>query len=215
MEKEEQRKNFRAISGFKEHDIMLKKEQSVLKSVMDAFEGENMQTEYSVLGYKIDLYFHDYKLAIEVDEKGHKDRNIDHEIRRQKTIKEELGCEFIRIYPDEENSNIFKAINEIHRHIKESIKKPTKESLMNKLSNKLLRLEFKSNNSIKTKCLISYNIKMKLRTYCLACRKQTNNIASRKVTMTNKMVRDKSGCSECLSDKSSFLKQKPNKKSGR
>ena len=122
MEKEEQRKNFRAILGFREHDIMLTKEQSVLKSVTDAFEGENMQTEYSVLGYKIDLYFHDYKLAIEVDEKGHKDRNFDHEIRRQKTIKEKLGCEFIRIYPDEENSNIFKAINEIHRHIKESIK---------------------------------------------------------------------------------------------
>ena len=50
---------------------------------------------------------------------------------------------------------------------------------------------------------------MKLRTYCLACRKHTNN---RKVTMTNKMVRDKSKCDECLSDKSRFLKQKSNKK---
>ena len=53
---------------------------------------------------------------------------------------------------------------------------------------------------------------MKLRTYCLACRKHTNNIASRKVTMTNKVVRDKSRCDECFSDKSQFLKQKPNKK---
>ena len=60
---------------------MLTKEQSVLRSVMDAFEKENMQTQYGVLGYKTDLYFHDYKLAIEVDEKGHKDRNIDHEIK--------------------------------------------------------------------------------------------------------------------------------------
>ena len=55
---------------------------------------------------------------------------------------------------------------------------------------------------------------MKLRTYCLACRKHANNIASRKVRMTNKVIRDKSRCSECLSDKSKFLKQKPNKKSG-
>ena len=31
------------------------KEQSVLKSIMDAFERENMQTQYSVLSYKIDL----------------------------------------------------------------------------------------------------------------------------------------------------------------
>ena len=45
---------------------------------MDAFKGENMQTRYSVLEYRIDVYFHDYKLAIEVDEKAHKDRNIDH-----------------------------------------------------------------------------------------------------------------------------------------
>ena len=55
---------------------------------------------------------------------------------------------------------------------------------------------------------------MKLRTYCLACRKHTNNIASKKVTMTNKVVRDKSRSGECLSDKSIFLKQKPNKKRG-
>ena len=54
---------------------------------------------------------------------------------------------------------------------------------------------------------------MKLRTYCLACRKHTNNITSRKVTMTNEVVRDKSRCGECLSDKSRFLNQKPNKKS--
>ena len=47
---------------------------------------------------------------------------------------------------------------------------------------------------------------MTLKTYCLACRKQTNNIASRKLTMTNKVVRDKSRCDECLSDKSRFLK---------
>ena len=55
---------------------------------------------------------------------------------------------------------------------------------------------------------------MVLRTYCLACRKHTNNIASRKVTTANKVIRDKSICSECLSDKSRFMKQKHNKKSG-
>ena len=82
--KEEQREKFRTLLGFRENDMMLTKEQSVLKLIMDAFEGENMQTQYSVLGYKIDLYFHGYKLAIEVDEKGHKDRNIDLEIKNKK-----------------------------------------------------------------------------------------------------------------------------------
>ena len=38
---------------------------------------------------------------------------------------------FIRINPDEENFNIFKEINKIHRHIKKSTKKQTKESTKN------------------------------------------------------------------------------------
>ena len=109
---------FRSKLGFNKNDITLPKEQSLLIPLMNAFEGENMQTEYSVLGYKIDLYFHDYKLAIEVDEKGPKDRSIDCEIKRQKAIEKRLGCEFIRINPDEENFNIFEPINEIHRLIK-------------------------------------------------------------------------------------------------
>ena len=47
---------FRSKLGFNQYDTTLTKEQSILKSVMDAFEGENMQTQYSVLGYRIDLY---------------------------------------------------------------------------------------------------------------------------------------------------------------
>ena len=53
---------------------------------------------------------------------------------------------------------------------------------------------------------------MLLRTYRLVCKTHANNITSRKVTMTNKVIRDKSRCSECLSDKSRFMKHKCNKK---
>ena len=53
---------------------------------MSSFEGENMQTQYNVLSYTIDLYFHDYKLTIEIYENGHSDRNIDYEIKKQKAI---------------------------------------------------------------------------------------------------------------------------------
>ena len=67
---------FRSKHGFTQYDIMLNKEQSVLKSIMETFEGENMETQYSVLTYRVDLYFHEYKLAIEVDEKGHCDRDL-------------------------------------------------------------------------------------------------------------------------------------------
>ena len=55
---------------------------------------------------------------------------------------------------------------------------------------------------------------MKLRTLCLAYREHTNNIGSRKATMTNNLIRYKSRCGQCLSDKSRFMKQKLNNKSG-
>ena len=43
-----------------------------------------MQTQHNFLGYWIDLYFYDYKLAIEIDEYGHSDRNIDYQIKSKK-----------------------------------------------------------------------------------------------------------------------------------
>ena len=120
--------------GFNLHDVINTKEQTVLKSIKDAFEGEDMQTQYTVIGYKIDLYFHEYKLAIEVDELGHADRNINNEIEWQKTLERELDCVFIRINPDEKDFSIFKEINKIQRHIKKS----TKKSLIDDLSKTLL-----------------------------------------------------------------------------
>ena len=141
--------NIKRSLGFKLHDVINTKEQTVLESIKNAFEGEDMQTQYSVLGYRIDLYFHKYKLAIEVDELGHADRNLSNEIERQKALEKELNCVFIRINPDEKNFNIFREINKIHRHIKKS----TKNLLIDDLSKQLLELEFKSNHSIKSKCL--------------------------------------------------------------
>ena len=60
--------------------------QTVLELTNNASEGENMQTQYSVLSYKIDFYFHEYRLAIEVNELGHNERNISYEIQWQRAI---------------------------------------------------------------------------------------------------------------------------------
>ena len=115
--------NFKRNLGFKLHDVINTKEQTVLNSIKDAFEGEDMQTQYSILGYRINLYFHKYKLAIEVDELGHGDRDFNDEIERQKALEKELNCVFIRINPDEKNFNIYREINKIYRHINKSTKK--------------------------------------------------------------------------------------------
>ena len=52
-----------------------------------------------------------------------------------------------------------------------------------------------------------------MQTYCLGCKKHTGSIGSKKVMMINKVIRDKSRCANCMSDKSRFLKQLHNKKS--
>ena len=72
--------------GFKFYDVINTKEQTIINSIKDTFKGENIQTPYSVLSYRIDLYFHEYKLAIEVDELGHADRNNKNEIERQRAL---------------------------------------------------------------------------------------------------------------------------------
>ena len=59
--------------------------------------------------------------------KTHNDRNIDHEIQRQKALEEELDCKFIRIDQDEENFYIFESINKIYRNIKKSSKNLTEK----------------------------------------------------------------------------------------
>ena len=64
---------------------------------MTLFETEEIILQHNVLGFRIDAYFSKYKLAVEVGEQGHKDRNIDYEIQRQKALEKEFGCEFIRI----------------------------------------------------------------------------------------------------------------------
>ena len=47
-------------------------------------------------------------------------------------------------------------------------------------------------------------------TYCLRCKDFTHNFKPQEVKKTNKMLREKSDCVVCGSNKSRFLKQKHN-----
>ena len=44
--------------------------------------------------------------------------------------------------------------------------------------------------------------------YCLGCKDFTHNFRSKEVKMSNKVLREKSNCVICQSNKSRFLKQK-------
>ena len=53
--------------------------------------------------FRIDVYFTEYFLAVEIDEKGHTDRDLIFEEKRQKALEKKLNCEFIRINTSREN----------------------------------------------------------------------------------------------------------------
>ena len=47
--------------------------------------------------FRIDVYFAEYFLAVEIDEQNHEDRELIFEKRRQEVLEKKLGCKFIRI----------------------------------------------------------------------------------------------------------------------
>ena len=81
-----------------------------------------------MLGYRIDLNFNGNKFAIKVDDDEHSDRNTDYEIKRPKTVEQDHSSKFIRIYPGKEDLDVYKAINEIFRHIKQFANQLNKQS---------------------------------------------------------------------------------------
>ena len=132
------------------------KEESVIPKIMKTFSNKKTLPQHSVLSYQIDLYFPEHKLAMAVDKRGHEDRNIDYEIKRQNSIENDLGCEFIRIDPKKKDFDIYVEIGKMYNRRSKSNKrlteKATKKSFIDKIPKRPLELEFKSNHSIKSKC---------------------------------------------------------------
>ena len=55
------------------------------------------RNECKYILFRIDVYFNKFLLAVEIDEKGHTDRDLIFEEKRQKALEKKLGCKFIRI----------------------------------------------------------------------------------------------------------------------
>ena len=55
--------------------------------------------------FRIDIYFTEYSLVVEIDEKGHTDRDLEFEVKRQEALEKKPDYEFIRINTSRENYN--------------------------------------------------------------------------------------------------------------
>ena len=129
-------------------------EQDITNTLQIVFEGGIILTQCGIKNKRLDAYFSNHKLGIEVDE-YHEGRNFNYEKSRQLMI-ENHGITIIRTNVDAADFDINRLLNQIYAHIIESTKKQklsTKKSLIDDLSKKLSELEFKQHNLIKSKCL--------------------------------------------------------------
>lgn len=88
-----------------------------ISKIQNAYKDVASKREFSVRigdhSYRVDLYFRDYRIAVECDEKGHRNRNKVYERERQEAISEKLRCTFVRYNPHAPDFDIEKVIREI------------------------------------------------------------------------------------------------------
>ena len=129
---------FRSNLGFDQINLILKKEQSVVIPLLKAFSAERTKLQHKSLKnerLRTDMYFSEHKFAVEIDEKGHTDRNQDEKNERQTKIEKHSDCKFFhRINPDAEGFDIFLEIGKIQNYITQS----NEEKLKSKFAKELL-----------------------------------------------------------------------------
>ena len=115
---------FRADLGFNQINLILIKEQSVVITLLKAFSAEKIELQHKILKnerVRTDMYLSESKFVLEIDEKGHIDRNQNEESGRRIKIEKYSDCEFFhRINPDVEDFNIFLEISKIQTYITQS-----------------------------------------------------------------------------------------------
>ena len=98
--------------------------------------------------FRIDIYFTKYCLAIEIDEKGHTDRDLEFEKKRQEALEKKLNCTFIRINISKENFDLDYEDSRIQTFISQfkDNKNKTLEDETEKLKLRLANLSVKNND---------------------------------------------------------------------
>ena len=67
--------------------------------------------------FRIDFYFTEYCLAVEIDEKGHTDRDLIFEQKREEALEKKLNCTFIRFNTSKENFDVNYELGKIQMFI--------------------------------------------------------------------------------------------------
>lgn len=88
-------------------------ETQIVAVLSAAFADLSPLSQFSVHGYRIDLFLADALIAIEIDEDGHKHYDSERELKRESLIKSALGCSFVRVNPYAADFNLGDVILEV------------------------------------------------------------------------------------------------------
>ena len=164
------KRGIKAIDGFRkklfipDHKISVPIEHKVKSKIGTIFVNEDILEEYSVkilenykkriqvdnngqqyILFRIDIYFTKYCLAVEIDEKGHTDRDLIFEEKRQKALEKKLNCTFIRINTSKENYDVDYEASRIQTFISQF-----KDNKNKKLEDEIEKLKLQlANSSVK------------------------------------------------------------------
>ena len=87
----------------------------ILESNIKKIQVDENDKEYIL--FRIDIYFTKYCLAVDIDDKGHTDRDLKFEEKRQEALEKKLNCTFIRINTSRENFDADYEASEIQTFI--------------------------------------------------------------------------------------------------
>ena len=93
--------------------------------------------------FRIDVYVTKYCLAVEIDEKGHTDRDLTFEQKRQEALEKKLNWTFIRIHTSKENFNVYYEAIKIQTFISQfkGNKIKEKDNKIKELENEIKKLK--------------------------------------------------------------------------
>lgn len=84
--------------------------------MISSIEAEIMENQFLVFPNKIGSSFDDWQLTIKCNQKVHKSCLMGYEVRRQRLVEKELGCDFIRFDPENLDFDMFRGIDKFHSH---------------------------------------------------------------------------------------------------
>ena len=90
----------RSDLGFNQINLILKKEQSVVTPLLKTVFAEKIELQHKALKnrrVRTDMYFCESKFVVEIDEKGHTDRNQNEENERKIKIEKYSDCKFFHM----------------------------------------------------------------------------------------------------------------------